>query len=224
MAAIADLPSLLVFGSQTSLPSVEILATLRQVLVEYPRLAGLRKAVKELPEIWQKLTGLDPDLKSLPAVKHLSDIQRWIEDGIFSYPLDNLPNFYVLPVTVLLQIALYVRYLHQLGGGEEQSRVLEGLKDRGIQGFCVGFLTATAIACSENEEDIATLGAVGLRLAVCVGAYVDLDGCFAQPPNRTACIAVRCRNGDVGKEAIATVIQSYPHVSNSSLIVELIDG
>ena len=122
--------------------------------------------------------------------------------------------------TVLLQIALYVRYLHQLQGGEEQSRVLEGLKNGGIQGFCIGILTAIAIACAESEEDIATLGAIGLRLAVCVGAYVDYDGCFARPPNKTACLAVRCRDGDLGKEGIAIVIQSYPHVSNSSLTVE----
>lgn len=221
MATTAIFPSLLVFGPQTSLPSVEVLDRLRQVLVEYPQLAGLREAVRGLPGIWQKLTELDPDLKSLPAAKHLSDLQRWIEDGVFSYPLDSLPNIYTLPITVLLQITLYIRYLHQLPGGEEQSRVLEGLKSGGIQGFCIGFLTATAIACSESEKDIVTLGAVGLRLAVCVGAYVDHDGCFANPPNRMACIAVRYRDVDLGREEIALVIQSYPHVSKSSLILQL---
>ena len=219
MATTTVFPSLLVFGPQTSLPSVEVFARLRQVLIEYPRLAGLREAVQSLPEIWQKLTQLDPDLKTLPADKHLSDLQRWIEDGVFSYHLDNLPNLYVLPVTVLLQIALYVRYLHQLPYEEAQSRVLEALKSGGIQGFCIGFLTAVAIACAENEEDIATLGAISLRLAICIGAYVDREECFAQPPNKMVCIAVRYRDIDLGEVEVATVIQAYPHVSKSSLIV-----
>lgn len=159
------------------------------------------------------MTESDPILKTVPGAKYLSDIERWVEDGVFTYPVDSLPNVYALPVTVLLQIAMYVRYLRQIRGGEEHRRVLEGLEIGGIQGFCVGFLTATAIACSGTEEDIAAVGAISLRMAVCVGAYVDHDGCFAQPPDRTACIAVRGKGGELEKEDIATLIHSYPGVS-----------
>lgn len=211
---------MVVFGPQTGFPSVELLAELRRILVDNPRLAGLREAVKGLPEIWQKLTEVDPDVKSLPAAKYLSDLQRWMADGIFPYPLDTRPNLYALPITFLLQIAQYIRYVRQICGGEERPSILEGLKDGGIQGFCIGFLTAVVIACSKDEEGIAYLGAIGLRLAFCVGVYVDRDGCFAQPPNRTACIAVRCRDGKSGVEEASTVIESYPDVSTSSLTVD----
>ena len=200
---------------------MEVLAELRQVLVENPRLAGLREAIKGLPTIWQGLTESDPMLKDLPGAKHLSDLQRWIEEGVFSFSSYSLPKMFALPVTVLLQIAQYVRYLHQLRGGEEQSQVLKGLKNGGIQGFCIGFLTAITIACSETEEDIAALGAINLRLAFCVGAYVDHDGSFAKPPNETACIAVRWRGGELEHEDLVASIQSYPDVSKTSLVAEV---
>ena len=222
MASTAAFPSLLVFGPQTKLPSAEVLAELRKVLVENPQLAGLCEAVKGLPTLWQKLTESDPKLRHVPGAEYLGDLQRWIEHGVFPYPVDGPPppNVYALPVTILLQIALYIRYLNRLGGRESHRLVLEGLKAGGIQGFCIGFLTAIAVACAKTVEDIAALGAVSLRLALCVGAYVDQDGCFAEPPNKTACVAVRWRYGELENEGIATIIQAYPDVSEACISAE----
>src|SRR5436190_3372991 len=185
MKSTAVFPSLLVFGPQTKFPSLKVLAELRQVLIENPRLTDLQKTVKNLPRFWETLTEFDPSLSHVPGAKYLSDLQRWIVDGVFQHDLDNLPNVYTLPITILLQITLYVRYLSRLEVKDPHRFVLNGLKTGGIQGFCVGFLTAIAVACSESEEDIVTIGAVILRLVVCIGAYVDQDGCFADPPNKT---------------------------------------
>lgn len=45
------------------------------------------------------------------------------------------------------------------------ANIIENVKYAGIQGFCIGFLSATALACSKSEEDVGILGAVALRLA-----------------------------------------------------------
>lgn len=49
------IPSLLVFGPQSELPSQNVLADLRQELVNNPRLSGLHDAVKTLPKFWETL-------------------------------------------------------------------------------------------------------------------------------------------------------------------------
>ena len=44
-----------------------------------------------------------------------------------------------------------------------------------IQGFCIGFLTAAAVSVSKSKADFQRYIATALRLAVCVGALVELD-------------------------------------------------
>ncbi|OCK81842.1 beta-ketoacyl synthase [Lepidopterella palustris CBS 459.81] len=210
-------PSLLVFGPQTKLPSPEIFGELRQILIEDPRLARLQSAVKDLPRFWKSLVVSDPSLSEVPGGQFLGDIQQWIADGVVPNHIGNVPNIYALPVTILLQIALYIRYLSRLAVVDPHRFVLDGLKAGGVQGFCIGFLTAVAVACSENEEEIAAIGAVCLRLAVCMGAYVDRDGCFADPPNKTCCLAVRWKSGDFKEEGVINLIQTYPDAYISSI-------
>jgi hypothetical protein len=60
---LQPLPSLLVFGPQTELPSQEVLAGLREELTKNPSLSSLRVAVEGLPRFWQTLTDFDPDLR-----------------------------------------------------------------------------------------------------------------------------------------------------------------
>ena len=214
MKSSAVIPSLIVFGPQTELPTQEVLAELRQELIKNPRLSSLQDAVKNLPRFWLTLTDFDPSLSYVPGAKYLGDLQRWIVDGCaFPHHLSNTPNVYALPVTLILQITQYVRYLSRLGAKDPHRLVLEGLQAGGIQGFCVGFLSAIAVSSSESEADIAAVAAVSLRLAVCIGAYVDQDGSFAEQPNQTACVAIRWRSDDIHeKEEVIDLIRTYPDV------------
>jgi len=213
MKPLAVVPSLLVFGPQTELPSLEVLAELRQELVKNPRLSSLQDAVKNLPRFWQTLTNFDPSLSRVPGAKYLDDLQRWIVDGdAFPHHLGDAPNVYSLPVTLILQIIQYVRYLNRLGEKDPHRLVLEGLQAGGIQGFCVGFLSAIAVSSSESAADIAAVAAVSLRLAVCIGAYVDQDGSFAEQANQTSCLSIRWRSDDVDEKEVADLIRTYPDV------------
>lgn len=213
MKPLAVVPSLLVFGPQTELPSLEVLAELRPELVKNPRLSSLQDAVKNLPRFWQTLTNFDPSLSRVPGAKYLDDLQRWIVDGdAFPHHLGDAPNVYSLPVTLILQIIQYVRYLNRLGEKDPHRLVLEGLQAGGIQGFCVGFLSAIAVSSSESAADIAAVAAVSLRLAVCIGAYVDQDGSFAEQANQTSCLSIRWRSDDVDEKEVADLIRTYPDV------------
>jgi hypothetical protein len=206
----AVFPSVLIFGPQTNLPSAEVLAELRQDLVENPRLIELVKAINDLPRVWDSLTKFDLSLNPVQG-SSLGGLKQWLDEGVLPQNSASMPNVSGLPLTVLLQILLYVRYLNELQVNDAQSHVIQYIKNGGAQGFCVGFLTAIVVSCSGDERDIAKIGAVAMRLATCVGAYVDQDGIFACPPNKTSCIAVRWRTGSKEDEALE-IMQSYREV------------
>ena len=205
---------MLVFGPLAEFPSQDVLAELRQELMRNPQLSSLQSAVKNLPKFWQTLIDSDPSLSHVPGAAYLGDLRRWIVDGgHLPHHLGKIPNVYSLPVTVLLQITQYLRYLSWIGVDNAHSSVLEGLKSGGVQGFCAGFLSAIAVSTSDKEEDIGTVAASSLRLAVSIGAYVDQDGLFAEPPNETACAAIRWRDNDVSKrDELDDLIRTYPDV------------
>ena len=226
MNSSAVIPSLLVFGPLTEFPSQDVLAQLRRELIENPRLSSFQSAVKNLPRFWQTLIDSDPSLSRVPGAEYLGDLGRWIEDGgLFPHHLGRIPNVYALPVTVILQITQYFRYLSWLGVDDAHGLVLEGLESGGIQGFCVGFLSAISVSSSEKEADIGVVATISLRLAVSIGAYVDQDGVFAEPPNETACAAVRWRGDDVSKrDELTDLVRTYPDVRPRDLLQVGIKG
>ena len=210
-----SLPSLLVFGPQTELPPEKILQDTRQELISSPRLAALKEAVIDLPQFWQGLVDFDPSLRHVPGGKYLGHLKQWVEDGgPFPHQQSNPPNHYALAVTVLLQITQYTRYLDQLGK-DSHRKVLNSVKaGGGIQGFCAGFLSAVAVASSRSEADLGASAAIPLRLAVCIGAYVDQDGAYAPVVTEYMTVAIRWREGNADDEAeVAEIIRSIPDVS-----------
>lgn len=204
----------MVFGAQSELPSDEALEDLRQELITNTRLSALREAVADLPRFWGSLVRSDPILDQLPGAEYLGLLSQWVrEGGVFPGRQDNLPNHYIMPLTVLLQMSQYARYLSNFGEGAHE-QVLTGVQTGGIQGFCVGFLSAAAVATSRTEADLGSAAAVGLRLAVCVGAYADVDGVFDRHGHRTVCVAIRWEEGKEEQEAeVAAIMRAFSGVS-----------
>jgi hypothetical protein len=206
------LPSLVVLGPQTPSPSAEHLSQLRQVLLNDHRLRTFLAAIKDLPDLWPILVEANPALTQVPGLQLLKGIKRWIDHGDFpTQTSETLPNVLSTPLTVIIQIVEYFNYLKHLGPGISHAQILDSVQNGGFQGFCTGFLAAIALACSEDERDISELGAVALRLAVCVGAYVDLDGRFAHPPRETSCFTVRW-TAAIGKAQVFNILKGYPDV------------
>lgn len=212
------LPSLLVFGPQTEFPPESSLQAARQDLIRSPHLVALRQALVNLPEYWRSLIKFDPSLQRVPGDEYIDHLRQWAEHGgPFPHHDGHVPNHYALAVTILLQIIQYVRFLEHLRSGSH-SKVLESVRTGGIQGFCVGFLSALAVATAQNEADIGASAAIALRLAVFIGAYVDRDGEYSPAATRYATVAVRLREDNAqDKNALNSIIQSIPHVSQHRL-------
>lgn len=214
-----DLPSLVVLGPQTSFPSAEHLSQLRLILLNDRRLTTFLTELKNLASFWKILADADSSLNQVPGLQSLEDITNWIDRGDFPVQIsETLPNVLSTPLTVIIHIVEYFNYLKHLGPSVSHSQILNRLRVGGIQGFCTGFLTAVALACSSDEEEVNQFGAVALRLAVCIGAYVDLDGRFASPPCETSSLAVRWTQ-EIGKPRVLDVMKAYPGVCDPSLPV-----
>ncbi|KAI8945339.1 BcPKS19, polyketide synthase [Xylaria longipes] len=208
MASASNLPSVLIFGPHTKFPPGEILEELRQELNIVPRLSALKDAVDDLPRFWNALIDFDPELRRVPGAGYLGQLSQWLKDGgRFPHDQSDAPNHYSLAVTVLLQISQYSRFLDCLGT-DAHPRILRSVQAGGIQGFCSGFLVSIAVASAEKEADLGPAAAVALRLAVCIGAYVDRDGMYSQHPERYSCIAIRWKEGNSdGKSEVTKMIQ-----------------
>lgn len=215
MTSILGLPSLLIFGPHTKPPSGETLEDLRQELNSTARLSALKHAVSDLPRFWNSLVDFDPELRRIPGCSYLGQLGHWLRHGgSFPHIQGDAPNHYGLAVTVLLQISQYSRYLDHLGNGSH-TRVLKNVESGGITGFCSGFLSTIAVASAETEADLGSAAGVALRLAVCIGAYVDQDSIYSQKPEKYSCVAIRWKKTNSGGRAeVATMIRSFPNVRN----------
>jgi Starter unit:ACP transacylase in aflatoxin biosynthesis len=204
------LPSIIAFGSQTTWPSSECLYQLRAALLLQPRLRTFLAAIKELPKLWQDLIVQDPRLTTVPGQACLEDLVEWVNHGEFQSTSGLPASVLTMPFTIIIHITQYFHYLDGLQSNHAE--VLKNVEMGGVQGFCTGMLTAIAVACAKHEEDVNILGVVALKLALCIGAYVDLDGAFAREANETTSVAVRWRS-EAGHDKVLETLKSYPEVS-----------
>lgn len=172
-------------------------------------------AINELPTLWEALVQFDPRLKQVPGLESINALKSWIEEGELVSSYETTPNVLLSPLTIIIHIVQYFHFLRSNDCGATQSRILESSRSGGIQGFCTGLLSAIAVGCSKSEESISENAAVALRLAVCIGAYVDLDGAFADPPNEVMCFAVRWRS-ESQKDVLHSTIRSYIDVRRNT--------
>lgn len=81
-----------------------------------------------------------------------------------------------MPLTVLLQFLQYLEYLDGLGDSDGHTKVLRSAQlGGGIQGFCAGLLNALGVASAGSVTELINYGAISIKLAFCIGAFVDSD-------------------------------------------------
>ncbi|KAL9094911.1 MAG: hypothetical protein Q9165_002861 [Trypethelium subeluteriae] len=217
-------PSILVFGAQTTLPSAAQATAIRDSLLRSPYLRPLVQATHELQSCWQTLVFHDPSLNKAPALTAISTLQRWLaEGGALKFAPEtgdvspSLPNVLLTPLTVLVHIGLYFQYLHDHAiEGLTHEILLRNLEYGGAQGLCAGIISALVCASSRNETGIGDNAANALRLALAVGAYVDIDGSFGGNKIEYSCLALRWKS-DFEKRLCDEVLEVYQQVAYESV-------
>ncbi|KAK4155038.1 hypothetical protein C8A00DRAFT_13874 [Chaetomidium leptoderma] len=172
------------FGPQGPVTAASLLE-IRQLMRDHVDLHFLSKAIEELPALWPDIVRAYPDLARLSpaAAPKLDELARFFNSSSSDNNNNNnsapdllllspgLPanNVLLCPLTVVAQVVDF----WSLTRDNEESLSESPLRD--VQGLCLGFLTAAAVSCSRSEAQYQTLAANAVRLALCLGAVVDLD-------------------------------------------------
>lgn len=153
----------------------------------------------------------DPRLSTVPGSECQKALVAWLDSDDFPLQDGGMPNTFSMPFTVIIQVLQYLDFLHRHDGEITHSDILCGAATGGTQGFCTGLLTAIAIAGASNEETLIESCLVAIRLAFCVGAYVDLDGKFGAEQVDLCCIVCRWNTED-GHDTVLRILRNYPEV------------
>lgn len=194
-------PSLFVFGPQTTWPTIDYLSQLRLLLLKDSRLRSFVLAIRNLPTLWNDLTRQDPRLRSISGSEVLQQLVGWLADGNFRGDFTTPPNVLSMPLTVIIHMSQWFHYLENNPKKATLSQLLDGARAGGIQGFCIGLLSAIAVASAQHEDDIVAYAGVALRLATCVGAYIDLD----RLERDTTVLAVRWNSAESHSRLVSVV-------------------
>ncbi|KAI9661722.1 MAG: Type I Iterative PKS [Bathelium mastoideum] len=212
------LPSLVVFGSLSTWPSVGEICELRRGLLEHKHLGHVKEVICKLPLLWEKLLANDACLEPIQGLAAAEQLVSWVSNGELFGGSTAQTNILSLPLTILAHLCQYMTYIQQTGSSH--SAILDHVvKVGGVQGFCAGLLSALAVAGSGGEEEVGLYGAISVRLAFAIGAYVELDSIRN---GQTSCLAVRWKSRD-GFAIIRKVLGMHDsHVVRSNADGEVI--
>ncbi|KAI0860544.1 hypothetical protein F4860DRAFT_197867 [Xylaria cubensis] len=167
------IPTLVVFGSQHTDESDEDRQSLRALLLLTPRLQRLLSALEDLPQLWESFTQSYPEFKTSLSRSGLKSLAAWLAGEKLEHSEGISSNTFCTTITVAGHLVLYSSFLDTSGVDQPHSRVLDRCRRAGIQGLCVGLISAIAVACSSSEEDLSRSMTWAVRLAFCIGILVD---------------------------------------------------
>lgn len=199
--------SLLLFGPLSPKPSQTHVAQLRKSISEIPDLDFMTGLIKGLPSLWPTIVQACPQLDAIAGLEELEQLHQLLTSGAIS-TVGPLSNLVAAPLTVISQIR---EVLSQ--DRDEEGTCFPGLDN--VQGFCLGFLTAAALASSRDTTDFRHYASVAVRLAICIGATVDLDEASHDSSAGSSSIVVRWKT-DTGKDGLTEVLKDHPQVSLES--------
>lgn len=207
------LPSLIAFGAIAPWPNSDRLHELRNALQHQQSLKPIIKEIQELPLLWRTLLKQDPDLNSIAGEAAADQLAQWIAGVRTAQIVEDKGNVTRMSLTIVAHIAHYVGYLHQRDKPlSHESIIKNAAAGGGIQGFCIGLLSALAVASGKTENDVGSFAAASVRLAFCVGAYVDLDRHRNGGDSKASTLAVRWK-APTTLEDIQSLLSKHPDVS-----------
>lgn len=181
----------LLFDSQCDNLDESVLR-IRRAINEDSTLEFLTDVLADLPSLWPLFTEADPELSQLSGDSQLSALKK-VMQGELPSSCVKATNLLLTPLTVIQQLADFLKLRgsasHPAFGSS--SPVEAGTHIADVQGFCVGILAAIAVASARDESEFQTIASKVIRLAVYMGAVVDLD---ARVSGSRSSLAIRWRS------------------------------
>ncbi|KAL4819698.1 hypothetical protein BDW67DRAFT_193310 [Aspergillus spinulosporus] len=212
-----------------------------------PELRLLLEAIRALPEVWATLKIAEPSLQALSDAPILSLRDWLSSPSCSLHPditsnscsEATLPNALLAPLTVVIHFAQYIHYLDSLSlglglegaGADAHVYIREAFTatppaqspDTGFetaskfQGLCIGTISAAVMECSSTRTELGQNAAAAVRLAMCIGGYIDSKRALAMsgsnsslnPSSDIVCFIARW-GVKSGREDVEAILSRYP--------------
>ncbi|KAI0466772.1 beta-ketoacyl synthase [Xylaria cf. heliscus] len=164
------------FGPVVTSWTSESLQDLQKSLQENASLAFARCAFTDLPSLYPLFQSKEIS-NFISTLEHLKELASFASGQSILDP-QTLSNVHLAPLTVAYQAVEFVRSvgLSEHSFGSQSTQAPWSLpKLQGVQGFCLGFLSAAAIASSKNWEAFEQNFTASIRLAACIGVIIESD-------------------------------------------------
>lgn len=212
-STVASSPSELrvaLFGPQVTDWTSESLASLQSSLRQDSRLEFLRRALGSLSSLWPLLQeGFGHD--AFPGDKKLEALEGFAQRAEVLDP-HSLTSAELSPLTVVSQTVHFIQHVDLPG----TDAALAGFQ--ATQGFCIGFLSAAALAAASTWSEFEANISNAVRLAACIGIAVDSHEMRLDVPDRSETVSVRWATPE-DRVYLETCLDAFdgvsqPHVSN----------
>lgn len=208
-----DANTILLFGPQALSFQADSFHQLRSVILDDPDNHWVLEAIAELPRYLGTFSEQFPQLQTKSGVKLLEDLSDCFKSGKLPPDSFHLPNVLLSPLVVLTQLTQYSKYLHlaSSSSGEAKDVYASHSERTEVVGFCTGLLSALAVSSAGNREQFQEYGAVAVRLAALIGAFVDAQDIL--DPNRESKSIATVWNSLEAQSELRRILQQFPEVS-----------
>ncbi|KAI3328358.1 hypothetical protein F4824DRAFT_493237 [Ustulina deusta] len=201
-------PEILLFGPEITKWSPGTFSALQAALYESgSEFKYLRQALVDLPDLWPELQAkLGPAALPSTGLQELEKLRAFGSGGALLDP-DSLSVICLATLTVVYHGIEF----HRLGrnGTTDPSRPLAGFD--GVQGFCVGFLSAAAAAASATWAEYQRNLTAALRIAACIGMAVELEDQTHEHHEKSASLSIRCKVPvDTANSQVKELLAEFP--------------
>ena len=210
----SDGNTVLLFGPQALSFQEDSFHQLKSIILDDAENRWILNAVAELPTYFQTFSDKFPKLQTIPGVQLLEELNDLFNTDKIPPASYYLPNILLSPLVVLTHLTQYSKYLklaHPESGDGQNLHAPHSQKTETV-GFCTGLLSALAVSSAGNQAQFQQYGAVAVRLAVLIGAMVDVQDVLGKHGESKSFATVW--NPRESKTEMTNILQQFPEVKH----------
>ena len=202
--------SFALFGPEETRWTQESLSSLQSTLLQNTHVKFLTETLARLPSLWPTLEKHYEPFNS-PGHERLQQLSDFAVGKTIPDP-KSLYNIHLAPLTIIKHVVDFVCMANEVDIRVNTGQALRLPSFEAVQGFCIGFLSAAAVSSSSNWAEFERNVSNALRLAVCIGAVIDVEDALHNPADRAVAISVRWKT-DSARAYLEASLDLFPDVS-----------
>ena len=215
----SDGSTILLFGPQALSFQEESFHQLKSIILAEAENGWILDAIAELPAYMKLFSDRFPKLQAIPGVDLLEALNDWFKADKNSPLSSQLPNILLSPLVVLSQLTQYSKYVrltHPAPGHKQTPYTSHSQKTETV-GFCTGLLSALAVSSAADQAQFQRYGAVAIRLATLIGAFVDAQDVLGKHGESKSFATVW--NSYESSIEMSRILQQFPEVQTLSPVL-----